>query len=436
MIVAAPTIGKDFGADVSTLSWLTAAFFLAAAACLLPFGRVADIKGAQRVFTLGIAIYLVSNLLCAIAPNMLVLIAGRALTGVGAGMVFGTSIALLGLVFPSAERGKAIGLNVTAMFIGFILGNLAGGFLTFYLSWRVLFVLAAGVAGLDLALISLRVRQECELSLKHDYDPIGMLAYAGAIFLLFYGLSQIGHLTGLAWFAAGALLLLGFVLWERRYPNPLIPKGISKSRDFAWAAGSNLTFQGGTFAIPFLLSLQFQYVSDLDSRIAGILLIIPQAVMIVLGPIGGRLSDKVLPRRVAGLGCLISLVGTLILVFVSEGTPLSMLIVVLLLGGIGTALFMPAVLNWTLRGVPRETYNIASSMTETSRMAGMTLSNAVVIVVFGLIMGTATVGPDNLPQFISSMNATAVIFLLMAGLCAAMAFGVFDSLMRSRKVGR
>jgi MFS family permease len=308
------------------------------------------------------------------------------------------------------------------MVTGFILGNLAGGFFTFYLSWRLVFVLAAIMAALDLILIFLRVRQECELSLIHDYDPVGMLAYSGAVFLIFYGVSKIGHLTGLALFATGTLLLAGFVVWERRYPFPLIPKDITKSRVFAWAAASNLTFQGSSFAIIFLLSLQFQYVSNIDPRVAGVLLIIPQAVMIVLSPISGRLSDRIPPMKIAGVGCLISIAGILILVFVSEGTSLPILIMVLLLVGIGTALFMPSVISWALMGVPRETYNVASSMTETSRLAGMTLSNAVVIVVFGVIMGGAVVGPSNIPQFVSSVNASAIIFLIMAGICAAMAF--------------
>ena len=146
IFVAAPTIGDDYSADVALLGWLTAAFFLVAAACLVPFGRVADVKGAKRVFTAGLGIYVASALLAALSPDIYVLILARALTGVGAAMIFGTSIALLGLVFAPEERGKAIGINVTAMFIGFTLGLLAGGFLSYYISWRGIFLIVAIVA--------------------------------------------------------------------------------------------------------------------------------------------------------------------------------------------------------------------------------------------------------------------------------------------------
>jgi MFS family permease len=139
LIVALPTIGRDFSADAVWLGWLTTAFFLAAATFLVPLGRFADIYGVKKIFTAGIMIYGFSAFLCALAPSILFLIAARFLTGIGAAMIFGTSIALLSLVFPEEDRGIAIGINVTAMSAGFLLGFLAGGYLTSSVGWRGIF---------------------------------------------------------------------------------------------------------------------------------------------------------------------------------------------------------------------------------------------------------------------------------------------------------
>ena len=130
LIVATPAIGKEFSADVAMLGWVTASFFLVAGALLVPFGRIADIRGSKRVFAAGMGVYLVAALVCMFAPGIQVLIAGRVLTGIAAAMVFGTSIALLSLVFPEEERGAALGINIAAMFAGFGAGLLAGGALT------------------------------------------------------------------------------------------------------------------------------------------------------------------------------------------------------------------------------------------------------------------------------------------------------------------
>jgi MFS family permease len=411
MLVAAPTIGDDFSADVALLGWLTAAFFLIAAACLVPFGRVADVQGAKKVFVAGLAVYVVSGLISALSPDIYVLIFARALAGVGAAMIFGTSIALLGLVFPPEERGKAIGINVTAMFVGFTLGLLAGGFLSYYLSWRSIFLIVVVVAAVDLFLILTRLKGECELTRVKDHDVVGMVLYGCGIVLSFYGLSEIDTLYGVVFLVLGGAVVLAFVRWERRYPHPLIHRSVSGDARLRLATVTNLLFQGGSFAIPFIFSLYLQYVSDMDSRYASFILIIPQTLMIALGPVSGRLSDRWSSPFVAAIGCLLSLFGLSLVVGIGEGTSLVRIVLALLFIGAGTAFFMPAILSWALRKIPMENFGVASAFTETSRLAGMTLSNAVIIVIFSVYMGGSVVNKGNIPEFITSAQVAFAVFL-------------------------
>jgi MFS family permease len=413
IIVATPEIGREFSADVVLLGWVTAAFFLTAASFLIPFGRIADIRGAKKVFTAGLAMYFVSALVSAAAPNISILIFGRALTGVGAAMVFGTSIALLSLVFPPGERGRAIAINVTAMFTGFVMGLLMGGLLTAYVGWRSIFLLVAVIAVTDLVLILTRVRGECEIARVKHYDPLGMVLCSGGILLSVYGLSGIGSIPGDVALVAGLLVLGAFLFWERRYPHPLVHRGFG-NLPFTSAAAANIIFNGGSFAVSLLLSLFFQYVGAIDPALTGVLLIVSQVFAVLVGPLSGVLSDRISPRLVAAAGALVNGLGVLLLLSLGTDTSLLLIILALALNGVGIALFYPSVITWAMAVIPGEYTGVASGITETSRLTGITVSNAVVIIVFGLVMGGAQVTPALIPQFLVSTRACFLVYLALS----------------------
>ncbi|MDD1705806.1 MAG: MFS transporter [Methanoregulaceae archaeon] len=414
LIIATPVIGTEFSADVALLGWITASFFLVAGAFLVPFGRIADIRGSKKVFTAGMGVYLVAAIICMFAPGMQVLIAGRVLTGIGAAMVFGTSIALLSLVFPEKERGRALGINIAAMFTGFGAGLLAGGAITYYASWRGIFAIVAVIAAVNLLLILSRVRGECELARTSDYDRFGMILFISGVLLFMYGLSGISSLKGLAILIAGSGALAGFYLWERRCSTPLIPPALFSSGNLSHAIGANIIFQGSGFGITLILSLFLQYVYGMDPRTTGIVLLISQLLLIVLGPYCGRLSDRYPPQRVAAAGCLVNGIGMLLLVGIDTSTSLLLIIVSLAMNGLGFALFMPSVVKWALIGVPREHFGILSGGTETARLIGISLSNAIIIIIFGLIMGDTQVNPENVSLFLSAAGWAVMLYAVMA----------------------
>ncbi len=124
--IALPSIGRHFGMDAVSLSWVATAYLLAAAVFLVPFGKIADIYGRKRIFTFGMIIYTAASLLLAISPSAAMLIAFRAVQGIGSGMIFGTGVAMLTSVFPPQERGRALGINVAAVYLGLSLGPFLG----------------------------------------------------------------------------------------------------------------------------------------------------------------------------------------------------------------------------------------------------------------------------------------------------------------------
>lgn len=413
MVVSAPDIGEDLGSGVALLPWLTAGFLLVAASLLIPIGRIADMRGSKKVFTIGMVVYLTSALVCALAPSMEVLIIGRGITGAGAAMVFGTSIALLSLVFSERERGKAIGINVTSMFLGFTAGLLAGGFLTFYLSWRYLFVIAALLALATLYLVRTRVRGECELTRGRSFDPLSMGLLSAEMLLFFFGLSEVTRPIGWYALAAGTVAAAVLAMRQRRRSHPILGKGVTGNRRFLLAVATNIIFQAGAFAVPLLLSLYYQLISGLDARTAAIALLVPQVLMSAMSAVGGRLTARIGDRTITTMGAAINVAGLALLLMLSSEMPIALTLLSLALVGVGTGLFMPALMNWAMSSIAREDYGVASAVTETARLTGMTLSNVIAILVLTFLLGGSSVGPGDEDLFMLSVRACALAYLTL-----------------------
>lgn len=422
LIVALPTIGRDFSADAVLLGWLTTVFFLAAATFLVPLGRFADIYGVKKIFAAGIMVYGVSAFLCAMAPSILFLIAARFLTGIGAAMIFGTSIALLSLVFPEEDRGIAIGTNVTAMSAGFLLGFLAGGYLTSSVGWRGIFLLVIPVAVLVTVIIRFMIPGECALARNRKTDTGGSMLYGGAVFLFIVGCTSLPSLTGFILLAGGAVAGALFIRYEKQHGSPLFDIGrFITNRVFIRANMVVLLVWTGSFAITFLATLYLQDVLLFNPVIAGFILLSQTVVSIIMGPFAGRLSDRKNPALVASAGVALMLSGFIPFLFLSVDTPVMLIVVAFLVQGLGLIMYQPALARLVVSSVDQERYGLASSTVESMRLIGITLSLAVTVTTFSILLGGSTITPETVPAFLSSthliMTVFSVILLISLALC-------------------
>lgn len=412
LVVALPAIADDFSADAVSLGWLTNVFFLSAAVFLVPLGRIADMHGVKKVFLTGLGVYVLSSLLSLLAPSLAFLIMARFVTGIGGGMIFGTSIALLSLAFPESERGRAIGINVTGMFAGFLLGFFLGGLLTFYVGWRSIFLMVIPVALAAMGLILLRIRGECELSRSRSADIPGMILYPLSLLLIMIGFTTLPRPAGVAVLAAGAAALAGFICWELRAGSPLLdPRLFSRNRTFARANLAAFLFNTSNFAVIFLLSLYLQDIRGFDARLSGSILLTTVVFMALFSPYTGRLSDRTAPRAVVGAGVVLSSLGLLVLAFLGEDTPVPVILVALAVMGAGFAFFQPPLLRTVVSSVPREMFGLASGMVETMRLTGMTVSIAITTIAYSLVLGTTHVTPGVSVGFLAAARSILWIFL-------------------------
>jgi MFS family permease len=432
LIVALPVIGQEFSADVPALSLLTNIFFIAAAVFLVPFGKIADTFGVKKIFTLGITVYFISAVLCIIAPDIRFLTAARCITGTGAGMVFGTSIALLSLVFPESERGKAIGINVGAMSGGFLLGFLLGGVLIFYSGWRTIFFLTIPVEILVIWLIFSRIRGECELVRTPHLDVPGMMIYGLTLFLIMSGFTMLPQQTGTVILLSGVLCLILFLVRENRVNNPLIDiPVIGKNRLFLTTNLIVILFNASNFAVIFLTSLYLQDIRNLDPRAAGLILLTTVIFMVLLSPFAGKLSDRFEPVIVIGTGAALSSAGLIIYTFLDSETSLFLIILALSLVGAGIAFCQSPLVRTTVSAVPKGMYGLASGMIETMRLLGMTISVAIAGIVFGVFLGNTPLTTALFPVF---MHSFRLCFIILFGFSIACLF-VIRTLKRRNGTG-
>jgi EmrB/QacA subfamily drug resistance transporter len=428
--IALPSIGREFSMDALALSWVATSAVLAAAIFLVPFGRLADIYGRRRIFIYGITTFTVFSLGSGLAPSGPLLIASRALQGVGAAMIFGTGVAILTSAYPLADRGRVLGVNVAATYLGLSLGPFIGGFLTQHLGWRSLFFLNA-LLGFCIAVLALwRLRKEWAEARGEKFDIPGSLLYVVSLTLIMIGFTKLPGIMGIWTLALGVAGLGTFVVWQKRSPRPLLDITLfARNTVFAFSNAAALINYSATYAVTFLLSLYLQYIKGLDPQIAGAILVAQPIMMTLFSPLAGRLSDSIEPRVVASVGMGIICVGLGLLAIVGRETAIAIVTLDLLLLGFGFALFSSPNTNAIMSSVERRLYGVASATLGTMRLTGQMLSMGIVLLIFAVTMGNTQITPQYYPEFLQCMRTAFVIFsvLCAVGVVASLARGTVRS---------
>lgn len=425
--IALPAMAAEFHMDAISLSWVATAYLLAAALFLVPFGRIADIYGRKRVFLYGIAIFSFSSLVMTMVPSTGLLIAVRILQGFGGAMIFGTSIAILTSVFPPGERGRALGIYTTAVYFGLTLGPFLGGVLTQYFGWRSIFLVNVPIGIIACVLILWKLDGEWAECVGERFDLAGSVIYAGALIAVMCGFSLVPDRTGILLIGAGIIILILFTLYEMRVPAPVLDmRLLFKNRVFAFSNIAALISYSATFAVTFLLSLDLQYTKGFSPEYAGLILIVQPAVMALVSPVAGRLSDRIDPQIVASAGMACTAAGLFLLVFLSESTPLWYMLACLAVLGLGFGLFSSPNTNAIMSAVEKRYYGVSSGMNGTMRLVGQMLSMGIAMMLFSLIIGRVEITPAYYPRFIESLHYAFVLFTIFC------VFGIAASLMRGK----
>ena len=425
--IALPAIGGEFQMSAVLMSWVPTSYLLSAAMFLVPFGRLADIYGRKRVFSCGMRIFTLTSLLLAFSPSTAVLLTLRIAQGFGSAMIFGTGMAILTSVFPAAERGRVLGINVAAVYLGLSFGPVLGGFLTHQFGWRSIFLVNVPLGVMVIYFVSTKLKLEWAEAKGEKFDYAGALLYAVTLVALMYGLSLLPALTGVWFILAGVSGIAVFVVWDAKAKSPLLNMNLFfHNPTFAFSNVAALINYSATFAVTFLMSLYLQYLKGFTAQYAGMILISQPVVMAVFSPLAGRLSDKIEPRVVASIGMGFSAAGLFLFTFIDPDTHLGFIITGLMLLGFGFALFSSPNTNAVMSSIEKRFYSVGSATLGTMRLIGQMLSMGITMVLFGLSIGSARITPEYYPLFLTSMRTAFIIFAI---LCVG---GIFASLARGK----
>ena len=427
--IALPVLGKELSLDAVTLGWIATAYLLSSAAFLVPFGRIADIYGRKKIFTCGIAIFTVSSLFSGISSSAAMLISFRVLQGVGGAMLAGTAVALLTTVFPASERGKVLGINVAATYLGLSLGPVLGGVLTQHLGWRSIFFLSTLLGLAVIGIVLWKLKGEWTGAKGEKFDAVGSVIYILGLVALVYGFTLLSEtlILGVCLIVGGAIGLAAFTRWVMKIKSPVLDISLFRnSKAFTLSNLAALINYSATFAVAFLISLYLQYLKGFNPQSAGLILVAMPAMQAIFSPLAGRVSDKIEPRLIASAGMALTTTGLIIFVFLNSQTPMELIIGNLILMGFGFALFSSPNTNAVMSSAPKTAYGVASATLATMRQVGMTFSMGLAMLMFALYMGRVQITPEYYPLF---QESTKTSFIIFAVLCFG---GIFASLARGK----
>lgn len=384
--VALATMARDFGLQVDRMQLVVVSYALAQVALVPISGRASDILGRTRTFTWGFVVFIGGSALCSLAWSLPSLVLFRVLQGIGGAMLQGNSAAITTAVFPPGERGRAFGLVGATVSAGILTGPVLGGLLTAWGGWPSIFWVnvPVGLLGFVVGRAFLPPDRKAE-RIGFDYPGAALFA-AGAIALI-SGLSAAAHQPWLSLSVGGALLagaglLLTFIRWERRAPDPLMPPAIFASPGVAAGfLAAFISFSAG-FASIFLTPYVMQDSIGFSPSVTGLIMTASPVGMIFVAPISGYLSDRFGPRWFTMAGLTLAAAGLLLLAGVGPAWRPQDFYWRILLLGVGWGLFNSPNVSTIMSAVPQHVAGVTGGLQATIRNAANTTSVALAATLF------------------------------------------------------
>jgi MFS transporter, DHA2 family, methylenomycin A resistance protein len=378
---ALSSIGRSLGGGVSELQWVVSAYTIAFAALILTAGALGDRLGAKKIFMAGFTLFTLASVACAWAPSSVVLIASRAMQGMGAALLVPNSLALLNHAYPDEkQRGRAVGIWAAGASLALTAGPLAGGGLIALSGWRSIFLVNVpiGAAGLWL---TWRYASETARSRARELDLAGQAAAIGALGCLAGAIIE-GGARGWSnpWVLTGfvAFTVLGslFIIQERRSHQPMLPLVLFQQRMFSLASVVGLLVNVAFYGLIFVLSLYFQQINGLSALATGLAFLPMMAAVLVVNLLAARAAERFGALPMIAAGALIAAAGCIVLLGVERGSGYRQICAQLVAMGAGLGLVVPPLTSTLLGSVDKARSGIAAGVLNATRQTGSVIGVA------------------------------------------------------------
>ncbi|MBM4348389.1 MAG: MFS transporter [Deltaproteobacteria bacterium] len=383
--ISLPTIVRSLHTDLKTVAWVVMAYLIIITGCLLLMGRLADLFGRGKIFLLGFLTFTLGSTLCGFSPTIYFLIGSRVIQGLGASALMAIGPAIITTSFPEKDRGQALGMLGSVVSLGFIAGPLIGGFLVEHLGWRSIFFINIPIGAIG-TLLSLKILKGDGTMGRVELDLRGAFLFFLFVTSLLLFLNRVGwESTPFFWgwiFLALTCLSL-FIVIEHHSSSPLVDLNIFKRRLFISSLGASFFsfWMNGAhnFVIPFFL----QNIAGYSPSKTGMLIFPVALTVMVMAPIGGRVSDWVGVRVPATLGLILTSLTIFSFVFLKGEVSDYEILWRQVILGIGIGLFSPANNSAIIGSLPKVNVGVASSFLALSRNLGIVIGVAFAEMVIG-----------------------------------------------------
>jgi EmrB/QacA subfamily drug resistance transporter len=423
--VALPSIGRALKFSPANLQWVITAYAITFGGFLLLGGRAADLLGRRRVFMVGVVLFTLASLVCGLAQSEAMLIAARAVQGLGAAIISPAALSIVMTSFEEgADRNKALGIWGALGGSGAAVGVLAGGLLTKYLGWEWIFFVNVPVGAAVLALTPRIVPESRSDTAERDFDPLGAVTVTAGLALLIYSISRAptvgwGSARTILLLLGSGALLIAFLVNERRVKNPLMPFQIFRVRTVAGANGVGALLGAVIFANFFVLTLYVQDILNYSALKTGVTFVATAGTAVVSAGVAQALTTRLGAKPVMAVG-LALMTGAMIWYaqIPVHGSYVSDLLPGYLMVGVGIAFAFVPVSIAALAGVAEPEAGLASGLINTSQQIGGAIGVAVASTVFTSHFNTLVREGKSVPAALTSGYAWAFWALAAFGVAA------------------
>ena len=424
--VALPSIQRDLHVSVSQLEWVVNGYFLTFAVLMLSGGKLADLLGRRRIFIAGLVVFTLSSLACGLATSGGMLIAFRAVQGIGAAMMNPATLSIITATFPPRQRGMAMGIWVGVSAVALALGPITGGLLAQYAHWSWIFFINVPIGVLAIVAARVVIRESRDTSADQRLDLPGLVTSGGALFALTYALIEAnskGWASAeiLSLFAAAVVGFAAFILVEKRQRAPMLDISLFRNPTFAGANSTMLLVALSMFGVFFFVSLFVQNILHYSPVRAGAAFLPMTLCIILFAPVAGKLSDRIGSRWLMGAGLGMVSVSLVLFSLVDQNSSFWNLFPALLIGGAGMATAMTPTTSAAMGSVPVDKAGVGSGVLNSMRQVGGSLGVAIMGAILGSYISVSVLSPKFPGQFVDGFQAALHVAAVIAFIAAVVA---------------
>ena len=411
--VILPTLASYFHISNILENWIVYIYLLVLSVAGVPLAKICGRYGLKSSFKLGLIIFSLGSLISMLSFDVVVMIMGRILQAIGATMTFVTNVSMITAEIPVNNRGRALGINVTGVYLGITISPTISGILVQNLSWRFVFLITILLAMISYYLLC-KIDDEWKLE-EASLDKIGSVIYVFGIGLLLYGFTILNTNIGVALVVTSLILLAIFVRYELKRENPVYEMRLFKNINYTTSNIVALIAYLSTYVVSYVLNYHFQYIMALDAQTSGLILISTPVMMLLIAAQAGKLSDRINPAILQLLGVTLITIAIALISQISYTTPIYMIVIAMIIQGIGHGFFSTPNNNIILSSVDnKKDIPTASASVATVRNLGQSFSLGILTVTFAFIMGNVEIQPSNYDLLVQSNQTTMLIITALS----------------------